>query len=129
MLNDRFKFRVYKKAEHKMVYDVTYLNPQLLDSRINDNADNYVVMQSVNLRDYNGKLIYEGDVVALPYGNFIVKYCDECKQYQLFYNDMCYGCEGDIHWIEFVTDTETRDVKVIGNIYETQNIQELLEEW
>lgn len=129
MLNDRFKFRVYKKAEHKMVYDVTYLNPQLLDSRINDNADNYVVMQSVNLRDYNGTLIYEGDIVYTTCGNFIIKYCDKCKQYQLFYNDMCYSCEGDFHWYEFLDAIENKMVKVIGNIYETQNIQELLEEW
>ena len=74
------------------------------------------------LHDKNGKLIYEGDIVNVSCGNFIIKYCDSCKSFQCFYKDDCFACEGDYHWFELLDDLE--NLEVIGNIYENADLLE-----
>ena len=119
-MQDRFKFRVWKKSQKKMVYNVTYLNPLLLDEEIApDEAKNYIIMQSTGLKDKNGKLIYEGDILGGIYENLDIFYCPQCMQFELHakgYGCMC--CNGDIHWCEVVEDNNK--LEVIGNIYENK---------
>lgn len=122
-MQDRFKFRVWKGKENRMVDCVTYLNPLILDPNINPENIHNKVMQCTGLRDKNGKLIFEGDIVDSNYCIWIIKYCDRCKSFQCFDNiDGCYACEGDYNWYDFVENLDSTTVK--GNIYENPELLE-----
>ena len=129
MMKDRFKFRLYDKAISETVYDVcvgfikdncktndwvctdtsygqiTYRGDKLKD---------IVLMQCTGLKDKNGKLIYEGDIVkdnyeALHYVRWVY------DSWQLF------PCTQDNYTI-YIVDNE---IEVIGNIYENPELLEV----
>lgn len=77
-MNDRFRFRAWKQDEKYMLdwrelknmqTDLTFV---IKDYSIFDD-EKLILMQSTGLRDKNGVLIFEGDVVDIDLGlNFIV---------------------------------------------------------
>lgn len=128
-MQDRFKFRLYDKAIGEMVYDVcvgfikdsgktddwvcadtscgqiTYRDDKLKD---------IVLMQCTGLKDKNGKLIYEGDIVKdliIPEIFYIVKW----------FNSGFY-LESTISG-SFLKFNDTQQ-EVIGNIYENPELLE-----
>jgi hypothetical protein len=111
-MEDRFQFRVWKSKENRMVYDVTYLNPTLLDTKIDFENRYNVLMQSTGLKDKSGKLIYEGDIVKI-HNDVIAKIIFDkgCFAFtDRVYNQACY-------W-------NLNAMEVIGNIYETPKLLE-----
>lgn len=65
-MQDRFKFRVWKGQENRMVYDVTYLNPLILDPAIKEENKHNILMQSTGLKDKNGlNLLFECDIINM----------------------------------------------------------------
>ena len=73
-MQDRFKFRVWKANEKRMVEGVTYLNPLMLDEDIApEEAKNNILMQCTGLKDKNGKLIYELDYVRYANNKYEVR--------------------------------------------------------
>ena len=136
-MNDRFRFRVWFTPDYQepeMIYDAE----QTYDNRCQNKGSYHhwyfgeiledkdcIVMQCTGLKDKNGKLIYEGDVLGGTFGNLYVHYCDNCKQFQLKANDYsCMACEGDIHWYEVVESEEENELEVIGNIYQNPELLE-----
>lgn len=84
------------------------------------------ILQSTGLKDKNGKLVYEGDILGGIYGNLYIHWCDKCKQFQLKAQDYgCMACEGDIHWCEVVEDNNK--LEIVGNIYENPELLEVSE--
>ena len=119
-MQDRFKFRVWKINEKRMVEGVTYLNPLILDEAIApEEAKNNVLMQCTGLKDKNGKLIYEGDYLGGIWDGYI-GYCHSCKSFALFIDDDCMACQGDVLWYELVE--EDNKLEVIGNIWESPEL-------
>ena len=134
LMQDRFKFRVWNKEYSKL-----YTWEDIIDKKgncslywcmlqaQNDEANN-ILMQCTGLKDKNGKLIYEGDIVKQDGDNFEIKYCEKCKSYQCFgkiswvKEKFCYACEGDYIWSEFIEELDTSEV--IGNIYENPELLE-----
>ena len=92
MSNDRFKFRVFRKSEGVMV-DWLALSQTAFNngkcSLLYDTltlftvSEDHVVMQSTSLKDKNGELIYEGDIVQIGgYCPYVVEYKIESEYRQ-----------------------------------------------
>ena len=122
MVDSRFNFRVWKGKENRMVYNVTYLNPLLLDPNIDPENKHNILMQCTGMKDKNGKLIYEGDIIQIP---------DDYDTYGMFAGEKreIYFNEGGFrlkpkwdknsrgNWLE-----DTEDFEIIGNIYENPTL-------
>lgn len=67
------------------------------------------VGQCTGLKDNNGKLIFEGDIVARGEDKAVIKYDDETASFYM-------------RWVE--TETFIEDCEVIGNIYENPELLE-----
>ena len=121
-MQDRFKFRVWLKNTNKM-YNIHSLhigtNKAIISSRhgnvsvyINKNS---ILMQSTGLKDKNGKLIYEGDIVKIFHvsGTMQGKYFFDVVEW----NDL--RCKFDTKNYGIIDD----DVyEVIGNVYENPEL-------
>lgn len=136
-MNNRFRFRVWFTPDYQepeMIYDAE----QTYDNRCQNKGSYHhwyfgeiledkdcIVMQCTGLKDKNGKLIYEGDILGGTYGNLYIHYCDSCKQFQLKANDYgCMACEGDVHWYELVESEDENELEVVGNIYQNPELLE-----
>lgn len=150
-MNDRFKFRVFDKINSKWMdkclldIDEGYLlgyydNQQAYKRR-------YVLMQCTGLKDKNGKLIYEGDIVNVLIDSLKPQYLKQVvvwdrkewqlKTYNKDYRKNCSECGRQLRTkckccSEYFSSTGHTNFKefyngiVIGNIYENP---ELLKEY
>lgn len=118
-MNDRLKFRVWdrihKTYEHDCAgaYFIDMLGDLICIKEEDDNEDrvqgeNFVVERCTGLKDKNGKLIYEGDVLGDGLLKAIVTWDDD--RYVLEYDDGGVG--------EFALWVKT--FEIIGNIHEME---------
>lgn len=129
-MTDRFKFRVYIKYAKMMCYDVNGFYIDRLKNKITiyfDDGhtktfkfDDVVLEQSTGLKDKNGKLIYEGDVIEVgelyASGIYKIEFCQSDCSYNL------YNAKGD--FIYLLTKSVAKYNEVIGNIHESANLLE-----
>ncbi len=109
MENSRFKFRVWDKGRKCFFNDdevVIYPNGE--ESFFNADYDftECVVEQCTGLKDKNGKLIYEGDIVTDDVDIFEVVWD---------YNAWCIQTNNFQHFL-------TEGFEVIGNIHENEDL-------
>ncbi len=124
MNTDRFKFRAWNKDKRVMVYDneddskdywdgVCSSNLGLLNALLEREV--YEFMQSTGLKDKNGVLIYEGDIVEkfITTENSTIR-----KLYEVVfdYDGFCLK-NGETYAFGFSKDGKLIKEKVIGNIY------------
>jgi uncharacterized phage protein (TIGR01671 family) len=123
---DRFRIRVWNKVA-KQLYEPSHY---ALGCYLKDMPDTFEFMQCTGLKDSEGNLIYEGDVVR-------VKYDDERNNYispvMWRYGAWCIyhewrfdhetgerSCVGFGYWIP----EALKRVTVLGNIYESPSLLE-----
>ena len=121
-MNDRFKFRVWNKQQNRFHLsfncDISANGTLILSQGIRGKEyiiddDNFVIQQCTGLKDKNGKLIYEGDILQENWHKYILEWANGAYVIKdikrgtsyMFTSGMC------IHKSE-----------VIGNIYENEDL-------
>lgn len=128
MMNDRFKFRAWNKLSEKFTYfdepelqfakrEDMYLSGlicPLLDENQKLYFGNYELQQCTGLKDKNGKLIYEEDIVK--FGNELFG-----KPKQIEWNECHYKLKNTFI---ILCDMEIKQfgLEIIGNIYENPEL-------
>mgnify|MGYP003297768502 CR=1 FL=1 len=118
-MQDRFKFRVFDKKENKIIDfndfkkgDIEFnFNPDTQEIWIEYDKSRYIIIQCTGLRDKNGTLIYEGDILADAKHKYVV----EWSLSDGYFIRKPWICELFCYRIDKET---TRNTKIIGNIYE-----------
>lgn len=125
-MQDRFKFRIFinnkiqevfyfYKSENGVIFACTDL-----EDDTGFNIDGSTLMQCTGLKDKNGKLIYEKDIIRFYFDN------DEIIAVVEWDNNECrfYLNTTDYFKDKYVTDYEIvkQEYEVIGNIYENAEL-------
>jgi len=132
MTNDRFKFRAWdgknmgyqdEFGSFRPNLNTTNYNNQIIGLNIAIKDEKIKVMQATGLKNKNGKLIYEGDVVLFKDdAGRLQKGVINWWEYAYFANALGGDDEGNQD-IELHPDY-LKDVEVIGNIYENPKLLE-----
>lgn len=122
--NDRFRFRAWNKEKNiyhygvENTYDYMYGSPAVMKcsfgSLLEDTGDGnrYVVEQCTGLKDKNGRLIYEGDIVLTDedgYGH--IRWDNELAQF--------FVATEEHYTFDNIFSSE---MEVIGNIHENPEL-------
>lgn len=112
-MTDRFKFRVWDN-DFKKYRTGLGINNGLVCTY---NDDTCILEQCTGLKDKNGKLIYEGDIVKLngkyEIGVYPIVYDESCCEYILTKNDKFIY---EFYW------EVAENCEVIGNIHENKDL-------
>ena len=131
-MKDRFKFRVWSKECSEYIEQecldcyITYAG-ELICYNLEDTdddciyggypKDDAIIEQSTGLKDKNGKLIYEGDILK-PLSNSIKK--------QVIYDDGCFWAKDVIYFHDachiYKRWIDECGYEIIGNIHENPEL-------
>lgn len=129
-MNDRFKFRAYVKANEEIetVDVINFIDgctewgePEIIVGGVGRTFDEVILMQCTGLKDKNGTLIYEGDIVKFNFDTDEIKAVvswDDKELIGFYLNTTDYFKD------KYVTDYDfyKNDYELIGNIYENPKL-------
>lgn len=129
-MQDRFSFRVFDYDENKMVYFSSLIGietphhdrsskPNLYNDYVYHKISNY--MQCTGLKDRNGKLIYEGDILKVKGKQTdetigFVEWLNDFGKFSLNVDSCCVYTD-----LDYLPENER---EIIGNIYQNTGVIE-----
>ena len=124
------EFRAWNKKTQNMLHAPgpceSTLGPTMtFDGRtyINGVYQDLIYMTWSGLIDKEAEKIFEGDILGGFWEGGYIAYCDLCKSLQYHSMDICFACEGDVHWYELVEADGT--LEILGNVYENPELMEI----
>ena len=127
-MQDRLKYRIYDTVDREYVeVDAIRLTPNgvavwLEETEPAINPKRYIIELCTGLKDKNGKLIYEGDIVK-------TEWFDEKTIYQVVWDEKmaCFCFDGkDIFYL--FDDLPADVTEIIGNVHENPELLEAQDE-
>lgn|SRR5574340_473433 len=139
-MNDRFKFRVWVEEEKRMVYfDLTHImDGYIFDQGMSGEGTGYLTkwclcnhgntkvsepMQSTSLKDKNGKLVFEGDIVkAVGKENKnigVIKYSIKSAIFKVRFG---LNMALPIYYVFPIWEEQGFEREIIGNIHENPDL-------
>ena len=118
------RFRVWDNDLEIMSYSDTDIFITFSDDgicigyEIDDEIDDYDLMQYIGLKDKNGREIYEGDIVEYKNEYHVIEW-DDCK-----FMAKGFYCSSQDTPDDFFSEFAYTNCKVIGNIYENSELLE-----
>ena len=129
-MNDRFKFRVWNDVLKSYSMDDHYIDE---DGKLNTDGDFYTIEQCAGLKDKNGNLIYEGDILFVKTFDWKNKerwnarevrtyWSVEYKDYWNHRGFMVFGINRRFHKPLTRTTIFNSEAVVVGNIHENKEL-------
>lgn len=117
------KFRVWDKAQHRMIYDPLSLVCVHLTDMYNNPTSNWIWMQFTDLKDKNGKAIYEGDIVAkFDFENPLFRSVVVRENGAFGYVDLktfiAFAANYNFEW----DNGKSQLIEIVGNIHENKEL-------
>lgn len=121
-MKDRFRFRAWDKQDKELIYEAentydcqSYNGHTIWHDNfacLLDDEERYVVEQCTGLKDKNGKLIYEGDIVKFYEHNYEVYFNENTSAMDIWNEKKELGYSLYYH----------EELEVIGNIHENPDL-------
>lgn len=122
-MSDRFKFRAWDKTENAYIEDAQFTYDDGCEGGMGSfrhysfrdllEDKNCIVEQCTGLKDKNGKLIFEGDILTDGANTFTVNWYEDMALFRILYKN-----DNRETYCLFYPDDAASKYTVIGNIHE-----------
>ena len=115
-MSDRFKFRAWDEKRCEMVYFDFHLLNNESQPFYKEQIEGNPIMQCTGLKDKNGKLIYEGDLIKEGHGEiFKIEFHPRTASFIRAF-------QGDSAFCFAIDSIKAERSVIVGNIYERSQL-------